>query len=169
MREEIFFTTLHVELHKHRFIDKLTNELKNCFHSRSFIFYTIKRKCRIIHYVWILFFTYPYSFCIFFLFFFFNNQFEVKMLWRANKRSSRVRKHLNSWNFIANTNFYTRGFLEILPSFLFLSFPCICGHDGSLHTRHRVKPDRYFIYDFWNRFVCFTTDQVFSMKGGIRI
>lgn len=48
MREEIFFTTLHVELHKHRFIDKLTNELKNCFHSRSFIFYTIKRKCRII-------------------------------------------------------------------------------------------------------------------------
>lgn len=58
-----------------------------------------------------------------------------------------------------DTNFYTRDFLKFYPSFFFfLSFPCIYGHDGSLHTWHRVKPDRYFIYDCWNHFVCFTIE-----------
>lgn len=162
MRKEIFFTILRVDSFfstpqtpMYRQVDKRT---KRYFYSRSFIFYTIKRKYRIIQHIWISFFTYPYSSYIFFLFFLTTNSRlrSSNVLWRANKRSSRVRKHLNSWNFIANIYAAIQIFIHAVSwNFTLLSFfPCICSHDGSLHTWHRVKPERYFIYDCWNRFVC---------------
>lgn len=124
MREEIFFTTLHVELHKHRFIDKLTNELKNCFHSRSFIFYTIKRKCRIIHYVWILFFTYPYSSCIFFLFFFFNNRFEVKMCYGKQINVHRAFENISIRGILSQIQIFIHAVSwKFYPPFFFCPFP----------------------------------------------
>lgn len=130
MRKEIFFTTLRVDSFfstpqtpMYRQVDKRT---KRYFYSRSFIFYTIKRKYRIIQHIWISFFTYPYCSYIFFLFFF-NNQFEVHVLQTCYEEQINVHRAFEnisirgilSQTFMPRYKFLYTRFLEILPSFLF--------------------------------------------------
>lgn len=130
MRKE-FFTTLRVDSFfstpqtpMYRQVDKRT---KRYFYSRSFIFYTIKRKYRIIQHIWISFFTYPYSSYIFFLFFLTTNSrlrsskvtcYEEQINVHRAFENISIRGIL-SQTFMPRYKFLYTRFLEILPSFLF--------------------------------------------------
>lgn len=127
MRKE-FFTTLRVDSFfstpqtpMYRQVDKRT---KRYFYSRSFIFYTIKRKYRIIQHIWISFFTYPYSSYIFFLFFLTIRGYVLQTCYEEQINVHRAFENISirgilSQTFMPRYKFLYTRFLQILPSFLF--------------------------------------------------